>query len=90
MEMTPLRGDRGDLSRNVTDRITDFETGDKLDFSSMFSSERQAQNAIEVEDTADGTLISARFGSRNYDVVLLENVHGVTEDDMFANDWIIV
>ena len=46
---------------------------------------------MHVVDTAAGTVISADVGGGSFmDVVVLDNVHGVTIDDLLNNHQVVV
>ncbi len=74
------------------DHITDFGSGDKLDFSQLFSGAHPAvvSSVVHVADTAAGTIVSADLGTGFVDVVVLDGVHGVTVDDLVAHQSIVV
>jgi Ca2+-binding RTX toxin-like protein len=75
------------------DRVTDFGAGDRLDFSRMFGSTPVlARSVVQLADTTAGTVVSAAVGVDGafVDVVLLDNVHGFTVDDLLLNNQLVV
>ena len=84
---------RADLAAGTggLDRITDFGAGDRLDFSGVFAARpAAAADVLRVADTAAGTVISADVGSGQFiDVVVLENVHGTTIDELVSAQSIV-
>lgn len=79
------------------DTITDFGAGDRLDLSDitggflglnwLFGSDPASQ--VKVTDTAAGSMVSVKVGSSFYDVVMLQNVHGVTAASLLADGQLI-
>jgi Ca2+-binding RTX toxin-like protein len=79
------------------DTITDFGGGDRLDLrditggllgiNTLLGVDPRTQ--IKVTDTAAGSMVSVKVGSSFYDVVLLQNVHGVTTASMLADGQLI-
>lgn len=83
----------GDGNSTGLDHITDFGTGDRIDFSLVFSRAQATHIAdyIKVADTSAGTVISADVGGGHLvDVVVLDNVHHVTFDDLVSHHMFLV
>ncbi len=75
------------------DHITDFGAGDKLDFTGLVSSHpAAAHDMVRVTDTASGLVVSVDVGGTTgfVDVVVLDNVHGLTVDDLDHNGAIVI
>lgn len=75
------------------DHITDFGANDRLDFTGVFNNTHPADLSavVHVTDTANGTVVSADVGGGQFiDVVVLDNVHQVTIDDLLHNQQIVV
>jgi len=75
------------------DHITDFGVGDRLDFSDLqLPHDLSLADAVRVTDTTAGLLVSVDMGSGSgfVDVVILDNVHGLTVDDLDHNGAITV
>ncbi|MGE0054484.1 MAG: cadherin-like domain-containing protein [Hyphomicrobium sp.] len=71
------------------DTISDFTSGsDKLDLSGFSST--HATNFVHMQDTASGTMVSVEIGSKSYDLVMLQDVHGVTVKSLFDAGSIIL
>lgn len=68
------------------DTITDFSAGDKLD---VRDSTNGILGDVKVTDTTAGSMVSVKVGSVFYDVVLLQNVHGVTTASLLADGQLI-
>ena len=80
-------------SSNGLDHITDFGVGDRLDFSQMFSIHpAAAHDAVRLTDTASGIVVAVDMGGTTgfIDVVVLDNVHGLTVDDLDNSHAVIV
>ena len=78
---------------NGLDHITDFGVGDRLDFSQMFSIHpAAAHDSVRLTDTASGIVVAVDVGGTTgfIDVVVLDNVHGLTVDDLDASHSVIV
>ena len=78
---------------NGLDHITDFGVGDRLDFSHMFSIHpAAAHDAVRLTDTASGIVVAVDMGGTTgfIDVVVLDNVHGLTVDDLDNSHSVIV
>lgn len=71
-------GDRLDLS-DITDGLVATKTGANIDPSSV----------IKITDSSAGSMVSVKVGSSFYDVVLLQNVHGVTAQSLLADGYLI-
>jgi len=74
------------------DRITDFASGDKLDFTELLGRPGAAALAalVRVLDTSAGTLVSVDVGKGQFvDVVMLENVHGLSAGTL-VSDYMIL
>ncbi len=86
----------GNKSQGV-DVITDFDDQDTIDLTGItFGLVRlmswfgmSPDGLIKATDTAQGTMISMRSGSSFYNVVLLEDVHGVTTRSLLAEGQLI-
>ncbi len=74
------------------DHIVDFGAGDRVDFTGLNLTAGPIANVIKVIDTAAGTVISANFGGSAgfVDVVVLDNVHNVTLNDLVQDGAIAV
>ena len=68
------------------DRITDFTLDDTLDLSVRWGGRAFAS----TRDTADGTIVTLHAASHQHDVALLQGVHGLTVQDMFAHGALLV
>jgi len=68
------------------DRITDFQSGDRLDFSALFSGRNgtPVNDLVHVRDTAQGIVVSAAVGTEGafVDTVVLRGIHGLDLDDL--------
>lgn len=89
------RADLVDGSGGATglDHITDFGAGDRLDFTDLFAtaSPPNPADVIRITDGAGGIVVSADVGGGTFvDIVVLDNVHGLTLDDLVHNHQIIV
>jgi Ca2+-binding RTX toxin-like protein len=75
------------------DTITDWETGDVLDFSRLISGNPSSiSGLVQTIDTAAGTIVQA-YGGNNVgwvDVVLLADVHGVTAAQLHSDGFLLV
>ena len=74
-----------DGSKAGLDHITDFGSGDRLDFSGLVSNHAAAtHDVVRVTDTASGLVVAVDTGGTSgfVDVVVLDNVHGLTVDDL--------
>jgi len=73
------------------DTITDFSAGDILDLSAIVpgSGSQAVATNVKITDTSAGSMVSVKVGSAFYDVVLLQNVHGVTAASLFADGQLI-
>ena len=86
----------GKKSQGV-DTITDFGAGDRLDLSEitdgvlglnwLFGVDPASQ--VQVTDTSAGSMVAVKVGSSFYNVVLLQNVHGVTAASLLADGQLI-
>lgn len=75
------------------DHITDFGAGDRMDFTGMFTaSPASLHDVVRVVDTAAGLVVSVDAGGTSgfVDVVVLDNVHGMTVDDLDHNGMVAV
>lgn len=75
------------------DHITDFGAGDKLDFTGLVPSYAgPAHDVVRVTDTASGLVVAVDMGGTAgfIDVVVLDNVHGLSIDDLDHNGAITV
>jgi Ca2+-binding RTX toxin-like protein len=89
---------RGDVvTANATsagfDHIADFGANDRLDFTGVFNDTHPSDLSalVHVTDTANGTVVSADVGGGHFlDIVVLDNVHQVTLDDLVHNHQIVV
>ncbi|MGD9785558.1 MAG: Ig-like domain-containing protein [Hyphomicrobiaceae bacterium] len=92
------RFDRNDLVSGRThygvDLVTDFGSGDRLDFDDLVPSSREGHAAdyIRLTDTVEGTIVSVDLGTSAgfVEVVMLEGVHGLDLHDMLATGQIVV
>mgnify|MGYP001766628528 CR=1 FL=1 len=66
------------------DHIADFGVGDRLDFSGLVARECALHDAIRVTDTAGGLVVAVDVGGASgfVDIVVLDNVHGLTVEDL--------
>lgn len=74
-----------DGSKAGLDHITDFGVGDRMDFTGLVSNHPAAvHDAVRVTDTAAGLVVAVDAGGTTgfVDVVILDNVHGLTVDDL--------
>ncbi len=71
------------------DVITDFGQGDRLDMSSFSGTFATDPSLVKVTDTTAGSVVSIKVGGAYYDVVLLQNVHGVTASSLAADGQLI-
>lgn len=86
----------GKKSQGV-DTVTDFGAGDRLDLSDITDGFLGLNNLlgvnpttlVKVTDTSAGSMVSVKVGSVFYDVVLLQNVHGVTTSSLLADGQLI-
>lgn len=78
----------GKKSQGV-DVITDFGQGDRLDLSSFAGTFASDPNLVKVTDTAAGSVVSIKVAGTYFDVVLLQNVHGVTAGSLVADGQLI-
>ena len=71
-----------DLHKSGPDTITDFEFGDRLDFSGLMHGKRghNIEDHVVLTETSEGTMVSLDMGGRQgtVDVVHLQNVFEVT------------
>jgi len=67
------------------DLITDFGDGDRLDLTSFTGTLASDPGLVQVKDTLEGSMVSIKVGGAYYDVVLLQNVHGVTATGLAAD-----
>ncbi|MGL4398084.1 MAG: Ig-like domain-containing protein [Hyphomicrobium sp.] len=75
------------------DHITDFGAGDRLDFSGMFQSRPVSiADSVRVTDTAAGVVVAvdAGGGLGFVDVVMLDNVHAISIDDLTHANAVVV
>lgn len=74
------------------DHITDFGVGDRLDFSGIVAPSAAIQDAVRVTDTAGGLVVAVDMGGTSgfVDVVVLDNVHGLTVEDLTHSGAIAV
>jgi hypothetical protein len=76
------------------DRIRDFVSGDRLDFTDVLGGRTasDAHDMLHVTDTSAGTVVSVSFdaGVSFCDVVLLEGQHGLDLDQMMADGCLMV
>jgi Ca2+-binding RTX toxin-like protein len=74
------------------DHITDFGVGDRLDFSGLVSPASAIQDAVRITDTAGGLVVAVDVGGTAgfVDVVVLDNVHGLTVEDLTHSGAIAV
>jgi Ca2+-binding RTX toxin-like protein len=72
------------------DHVTDFEKDDVLDLRGALAGQKgTAEELLRLTETDQGTTISARIGGHYFDVVALDNVHGLTVNDMLAHGLIL-
>jgi hypothetical protein len=79
------------------DVITDFSAGDRLDLSDITDGFLglnrlfgvDPASMVKVTDTSAGSVVAVKVGSAFYDVVLLQNVHGVTTASLLADGQLI-
>lgn len=90
-----LRADvlNADGSKAGFDHITDFGSGDRIDFTGLVPAHPAAvHDAVRVTDTVSGLVVSVDMGGAAgfVDVVVLDNVHGLTVDDLAHNGAITI
>jgi Ca2+-binding RTX toxin-like protein len=79
-----------DLGTGV-DHVTDFSVGDTIDLHHMFKSAGgDHSDLVNVKDTADGLVISAKIGGVFVDVVTLDGHHGASAADLLASGALLV
>lgn len=81
-----------DGSKAGLDHITDFGVGDRLDFSGLVAPSCAVQDAVRITDTADGLVVAVDMGGTSgfVDIVVLDNVHGLTVEDLTHSGAIAV
>jgi Ca2+-binding RTX toxin-like protein len=81
-----------DGSKAGLDHITDFGVGDRLDFSDIVAPSTAVQDAVRITDTAGGLVVAVDMGGTSgfVDVVVLDNVHGLTVEDLTHSGAIAV
>lgn len=73
------------------DHITDFATGDVLDFHKLVTLGTKAlASVVKVTDMAEGSLVSAKINGAFVDVAVLDGVHGKTAADLFHDGQLLV
>lgn len=73
------------------DRIKDFSVGDRLDFSKLVSlGSKSLADMVKVQDTTQGLIVSAKIGSAFVQVASLDDVHGKTAAQLFADGQLLV
>jgi Ca2+-binding RTX toxin-like protein len=73
------------------DHITDFGTGDVLDFRKLVSlSTKSLDSMVKVTDTAEGSVVSAKISNVFVKVAVLDDVHGATAADLFHSGHLLV
>ena len=75
------------------DHITDFGAGDRLDFTGLVPAHAgPAHDVVRVTDTASGLVVAVDMGGSAgfVDVVVLDNVHGLTVDHLENNGAIAI
>ena len=73
------------------DRIKDFSVGDILDFTKLVSlGSKQLSDIVKVQDTSQGLIVSAKIGSAFVQVASLDDVHGKTAAQLFADGQLLV
>ena len=73
------------------DEITDFSTGDVLDFSKLVSlGTKPIADFVKIADGAQGSTISAKVANVWIDVAVLDNVHGKSVADLVHDGQILV
>ena len=75
------------------DHITDFGARDRLDFSGLFANTPPADLAsmLRITDTAAGTVVAADVGGGQFvDIVVLDNVHDLSLDDLVQAQAIVI
>ena len=78
-------------SRMGVDRIKDFSVGDILDFTKLVSlGSKQLSDIVKVQDTSQGLIVSAKIGSAFVQVASLDDVHGKTAAQLFADGQLLV
>lgn len=78
---------------NGLDHITDFGVGDRLDFSGVFSTHPiSAHDVVRITDTASGLVVALDMGGSSgfVDVVVLDNVHGMSIDTLEHNNAVTI
>lgn len=73
------------------DRIKDFSVGDVLDFRKLVSlGSKSLSDIVKVQDTSQGLIVSAKIGSAFVQVASLDDVHGKTAGQLFADGQLLV
>lgn len=74
------------------DRITDFGAGDRLDFSGIVAPAEPIGDAIRITGIAGGLAVEVDMGGTSgfVDLVVLDNVHGLTVEDLTHSGAIAV
>lgn len=73
------------------DYITDFGTGDVLDFRKLVGlGTKSLDSMVKVTDTTDGSVVSAKINNAFVKVVVLEDVHGTSAADLFHSGHLLV
>jgi Ca2+-binding RTX toxin-like protein len=78
----------GKKSQGV-DVISDFGQGDRLDLTSFTGTFATDPSQVKVTDTVGGSVVSIKVAGAYYDVVLLQNVHGITASSLAADGQLI-
>ncbi|MEQ1669648.1 MAG: type I secretion C-terminal target domain-containing protein, partial [Hyphomicrobium sp.] len=73
---------------NAVDHITDFGRSDRLNLHDLVKGQNFA-DAVKVTDTAAGSVVSAKIGGAYHDVVVLDNVHGMSAADLLKAGMIL-
>lgn len=71
------------------DHVTDFNKGDVLDLRNIFKG-AEGSDVVQVTEGKDGLHIAAKIGDKFVDVAILDGVHGLTANDLFASGALLV
>jgi large repetitive protein len=75
----------------AVDHITDFAVGDKLDLHDFLKSAKYASigDVVRVTDSAAGSTVAVKTTSGFVDLVVLDNVHHTTAQELLSNGMIL-
>ena len=73
---------------DAVDHITDFSKEDQLNLRDLLKGQQFA-SSVKVTDTAAGSVVSVKIAGSFHDVVVLDNVHGLSANDMLKSGMIL-